>query len=159
MCAFKKSFDYKNPAPRKNINSFILFYFLFWLLIFAPFIVYIQTTIILYKEPVVGFIVYFAVSWLYFIINAIPLLALVKRRLIDIVPSKANLIFWSYLAVEIVRISIVIAFITFFLLFMNTIKINLHHMVIFFAIGVINQILSFLVLAFYIFLMAKKGNL
>ena len=156
--SFKKSFDYKNPSPRKELNSFILFYFLFWMLIFIPFMFSnVYTTMVLNKTPEINFIIYLAVSWLFFIIHAFPLLGLVKRRLIDITNKNANLIFGGYIVVEIIRISIVIAFIFLFAAFFKTVE--LQNIFLYIAIGLVNQLLSASVLAFYIFLMVKKGNL
>ena len=156
--SFKKSFDYKNPSPRKELNFFILFYFLFWMLIFIPFMFSnVYTTMVLNKTPEINFIIYLTVSWLFFIIHAFPLLGLVKRRLIDITNKNANLIFGGYIVVEIIRISIVIAFIFLFAAFFKIVE--LQNIFLYIAIGLVNQLLSASVLAFYIFLMVKKGNL
>ena len=93
------------------------------MLIFIPFMFSnVYTTMVLNKTPEINFIIYLAVSWLFFIIHAFPLLGLVKRRLIDITNKNANLIFGGYIVVEIIRISIVIAFIFLFAAFFKTVN-------------------------------------
>ena len=148
--AYKNFKDYHSPSKRNELNWFILFYLIFWMIIFIPFMIITPLFVVIYKSPLIMFGILFVVGWIYFIVHAIPLLALVKRRLIDIIPTKANLIFWSFITFEVIRISISL----FFMVVLCLLK-EFH--IWYILIGVINQVLSTITIGFMIFLMAKKG--
>ena len=103
------------------------------------------------------------VGWIFYLVHIVPLLALIKRRLIDIFSQKASLIFRIYVAIEIIRLLITLGYPigVYFLQNVITTSENLPvaSLVVIWIIGLINNALSFLVLAFYIFLMVKQGNI
>lgn len=150
--AFKNFTDYRSPAIRKEYNFFLLFYFLFYILIFIGLMVSLPFLIVKNQSPESGFIYFTIASWTFFLIHALPTLALVKRRLIDITPKNANLIFWIYFDIEVVRLSIIIPFTV--SLYKSTPEFHIWYI----AAAILNQFLCTLVMAFHIFLMVKKGN-
>ena len=166
--AFKRFKDYHTPSPRKEFNFFILFYFVFWLVIFIPMmmVVFYQAMSSMTEENFnyLKLIIPFGlVGWIFYLVHIVPLLALIKRRLIDIFSQKASLIFRIYVAIEIIRLLITLGYPigVYFLQNVITTSENLPvaSLVVIWIIGLINNALSFLVLAFYIFLMVKQGNI
>ena len=166
--AFKNFKDYHTPAPRKELNFFILFYFIFWLIIFIPMMVvgfyHAMSSMMEDNFDYLKLLIPFGVvGWVFYLVHIVPLLALIKRRLIDIFSQKAGLIFWIYATIEIIRllISLVYPFAVYFLqnIVMTSENLPVANLVVIWIIGLINNALSFLVLAFYIFLMVKQGNI
>ena len=150
--AFKNSFNYKDMAKRKEFNFFILFYILFWMILFIPFMFGMPIVTMLNNiNPIIPFGGFAIVSWIFFIVHAFPFLALIKRRIIDITPSKANLIFWIFITLEIIRIFISISFMV--ILYTNQGQFHIWYI----FIGLVNQALCTISLGFIIFLMVKKG--
>jgi hypothetical protein len=104
-----------------------------------------------------------AIGWIFYLVHALPMFALIKRRLIDIFSQKAGLIFRIYLTIEIIRLLISLGYPFVLYSFQNVVvtseNLPITTFVCFWIIGLINNILSFLMLAFYIFLMVKQGNI
>ena len=166
--AFKYFRDYHTPAPRKDFNFFILFYFIFWLIIFIPMMMvgfyHAVSTMMEGKFEYLNLLIPFmVVGWIFYLVHAVPLLALIKRRLIDIFSQKAGLIFWIYVTIEIIRLLITLGYPlgVYFLknMFMTSESLPVANLVVIWIIGLINNIISFLMIAFYIFLMVKQGNI
>lgn len=166
--AFKNFRDYHTPAPRKEFNFFILFYFIFWLVIFIPMMMvgfyHAVSTMMGGKFEYLNLLIPFmVVGWIFYLVHVVPLLALIKRRLIDIFSQKAGLIFWIYVTIEIIRLLITLGYPlgVYFLknMFMTSESLPVANLVIIWIIGLINNIISFLMIAFYIFLMVKQGNI
>ena len=161
--AFKHIKNYHNPASRKEFNFFILFYFIFWLIIFIPCLIASPFFIINVERFFVYLTFSMAVGWLIYLVHALPLLALIKRRLIDVLPQKANRIFWIYLTLELIRI-IVTAIYPFVIFSFKDIILAgngfpVSKFIIVWVFGLINNFFSIIVLCFYIFLMVKQGNI
>ena len=159
--AFKRIKDYHNPAPRKEFNFFILFYFIFWILLISPIMILSMPSIM--EKGMQGGGVFVVVSQIFGIAHLFPLLALVKRRLIDITPPKAKSIWWIYFTLTIVMCltSYMYAFIVppQDMLMMTNNNISLTRIIITLILMLINNGLSFALLVFYIFLMVKQGNI
>ena len=166
--AFKNFRDYHNPAPRKEFNFFILFFFIFSLIMCASMMVisifYLVTAI---ENGISEFfkliILWTIIGLVFYLVHAVPLFALIKRRLIDIIPSKANLIFWIFLTVEIIRILISLAMPFLVYSIQNTImtsnNLPVMNFVSIWFLGLISNVFAMLMFLFYIFLMVKQGNI
>lgn len=166
--AFKRFKDYHTPSPRKEFNFFILFYVIFWLVIFIPMImagVYLSMSSMLDGESnYLKFLIPFSlIGWMFYLVHAVPMFALIKRRLVDIFSQKAGLIFGIYLTIEIIRLLISLGYPFFLYSLLDVVvaseNLPIAILVSLWIIGLINNIFSFLVLAFYIFLMVKRGNI
>jgi uncharacterized membrane protein YhaH (DUF805 family) len=166
--AFERIKDYHNPAPRKEFYFFILFYLVFWLVIFIPMMMvvfyYGMSSMMEKNFDYLKLMIPFSlVCWIFYFVHAFPLFALIKRRLIDIIPLKANLIFGIFLTLEIIRLSIslIFPFITYSI--QKTImaggNLPITSFLCTWILGLINNIFAMLTFVFYIFLMVKQGNI
>ena len=157
--AFKKITDYHTPAPRKEFNVFILFYFVLRLLIIFLLVVSSLSTQGVNStstNPLITFlqIIYF--------IHLFPLVALVKRRLLDVNPVNAGSVFVYYLVVIIAMFVIggIIRIMTpaqsMVIGVSNFSVSNILSVVLF---SLFKGVLGLILLVFYVFLMQKQGNI
>lgn len=163
--AFRKVRDYSNITTRKEYNFFILCFFLIYMLmagILFPIFIYVSISEP-NKSPLFFSNAFGAVSWIVCLIHALPALALIKRRLNDIFPIKSGVIFRIFFTFEIIRILLSL------ILYSNmssllplaltsnnvTLSPNIVTVILMFLL---NQLLCYISLGFYIFLMVKKGK-
>lgn len=92
---FKNIADYHNPARRSELNYFILMQLIVNVLLMILTAVLYTVLTIRGIDPnsakVLTILPFFVIT---FLMTSIPELALIKRRLIDITPNRANLLFW-----------------------------------------------------------------
>ena len=94
ISAFKNLKDYQGVATRKEFNLFILFFFLIYMLFgFLSFMTIPFSIISNPNQVPEGYGIFTIVIWSVFIIHLLPGLALIKRRLNDITPTKSSIIF------------------------------------------------------------------
>ncbi|MBR6722269.1 DUF805 domain-containing protein [bacterium] len=161
--AFKNFKDYQSFATRKEFNFFILFFLLIYMFFGILSFATIPFSIISNPNQAPDIFAYFPIlSWGIFIIHLLPGLALIKRRLNDITPTKSNIIFRIFFGFEVFRICTGIflstkisAFQTVALSNADVIPPSFTYLIIF---SLFNMLLNYICIGFYIFLMAKKGK-
>ena len=161
--AFGKFRDYQNFATRKEFNLFILFFFLIYMFFGFLSFMTIPFSIISNPDQAPDIFVYFPfLSWGLFLIHLLPGLALIKRRLNDITPTKSNIIFRIFFGFEVFRICAGIFLSTKISVFQTVALSNataippsFTYLIIF---ALFNMLLNYICIGFYIFLMAKKGK-
>ncbi len=153
LLAFKNIFNYKDSAKRQEINWFILFMMLFWiLLIFITFGLGISLAITGRDAlmPIL-FGTVFIIACTYLLAHIIPLISLVRRRFNCIAQSKSKLLFSIWVTIWFIQFLICNAM--FFLVKGSTGNINPLHIL---PLAFVGQICGFLVIGTVIFLMIRE---
>ena len=154
--AFKNFKDYQSFATRKEFNFFILFFLLIYMLFGILSFATIPFSIISNPNQAPDIFVYFPIlSWGIFIIHLLPGLALIKRRLNDITPTKSSIIFRLFLIFEIIGICTSSLFQTVVSSNAEVLSPSFIHLILFLLFYLL---LSSVGTGFFIFLMAKKGK-
>lgn len=155
--AFRKFKDYQGYATRKEFNFFILFFFILYMIVcfiagaFTPFLIISKVAIDNIFYIVMGII------WICFLIHCFPGLALIKRRLNDIIPAKSNIIFRLFFTFELVRL--LIGLILGSNMFQHAIKTTIPDFnALYFILALLIFCMNWICLGFYVFLMVKKGK-
>ena len=110
--AYKKIFDYKSKSRRKDFNYFILCFICISLLLVVFFnLIYLYIVPMIYTGASIStpqitdiqFDLFIKkISFWFGIINAVPLLALIKRRINDINENKSKIYFISLIIIYII---------------------------------------------------------
>ena len=105
LLAFKNIFNYKDSANRQELNWFILFMSIFWILFgIVSFGAIVSLAISGKDANIPAFIgIIFAVGCTYLIVHAIPLFSLIRRRFNQIAPSKSKLFFTIWLTILFIQ--------------------------------------------------------
>lgn len=156
--AFGKFRDYQNIATRKEFNYFILFFFIFYMIIGVIAGLITPIFIISKINPADITLMITLPMWIYSIIHLLPLLALVKRRLNDITPTKSSIIFRLFLIFEIIGICTSSFFQTVVSSNTEVLSPSFIHLILFLLFLLFYLLLSSVSTGFFIFLMAKKGK-
>ena len=144
------------PSCRKELNYFLLAYMALWMLVlFVLIIVDSMLTVIIENGAIKIAVISSIFCLLFHILHIIPLFTLMKRRLIDVVPSKANLIFLSILLMYLIQISAPIIFIT----NIENIISNPEITIVYIPYILFSILCGWAMFGTLIFLMCKKGNL
>lgn len=108
LLAFRNIFDYKNTAERKELNWFILFMFIFWMLSGIFFIGCCISIAVLGKGDIIPVLIFafFIYAVIYLLGHGLPLISLVKRRFNFITPEKSRIFFGSWLGVWAIQLCI-----------------------------------------------------
>ena len=152
---FGRSFDFSTPSSRKELNYFMLPYFIFWFLVCLISIITTSVLTVIVKDLPKLFLYEGIILVAFNIIHLIPLLALIRRRLNDIVPNKAKLIFSGVLLCYLIQLSVpVILFTQKTVIADNPVKF-----LTFIPYVICAQLCALLVTGTVIYLMCKKGEL
>ena len=145
--AFKQITNYSETAKRKEFN------FVFWFIyLFLTIVLTVAISFFITKAQEYIFWIIMGLGALYHIVHQFPLLALIKRRMNDIMPDASKLYFRDYLAVFAAQI------ITYFVLAkMVTSSANSLSLQIVLT-AIFMQLCSILLLLTWIYLMVKKGK-
>lgn len=151
--AFKQIPNYAGTAKRKEFNFFFLCYFVFWFIyLLLTVVLTVAISFFITKAQEYIFWIIMGLGALYHIIHQFPLLALIKRRMNDIMPDASKLYFRDYLTVFAAQL------VTYFALtkMVTSSAKGLTLQIILTAIFM--QLCSILLLLTWIFLMVKKGK-
>ena len=161
--AFKNFKDYTTPAPRKEFNFFIMFYFIFWMIIFIPLTIYNSYFIIAAGNTSGNLVMTSVIGWIFFLIHIAPMLALIKRRLIDINPERADLLFWIFVVIQAIVMIISLTYLSEMQSVQQPImsgsNIEYSRVLVLMFVSFINFITSVALIIFYIYLMTKQSDL
>ena len=153
LLAFKNIFNYKDSANRQELNWFILFMVVFWILLFF---IILGTGITLaftnnFRLLPVVFGAMFIVACIYLLAHTIPLISLIRRRFNCIAPSKSKLFFSIWATIWFIQFLICNAM--FFLIKGSLGNINPLY---FLPLAFVGQICGLLVIGTVIFLMIRE---
>ncbi len=151
--AFKQIPNYTGTAKRKEFNFFFLCYFVFWFIyLLLTIVLTVAISFFIPQAQEYIFWIIMGLGALYHIVHQFPLLALIKRRMKDIMPNNSKLYFRGYLTVFVAQI------VTYFALtkMITSSAKGLTLQIILTAIFM--QLCSILLLLTWIFLMVKKGK-
>lgn len=153
LLAFKNIFDYKNIAERKELNWFILFMFIGWLLSVMFFIGCVILIAVSGNDNTIPvlFFAFFIYAGIYLLLHGLTLASLVKRRFNLIAPKKSRIFFGSWLGVWVVQLIIDIDI---FLTLKNSLN-NINPLIIL-PLAFIAQICALLMISTIIFLMVRQ---
>lgn len=153
---FRRMIDFSSSSCRKELNYFFLSYFVIWI-IFAFVILVADSMLAVIIQS--GMFNLFGISGatclIFHIIHLVPLFALMRRRLNDIIPAKSGLIFLSLVLLYLIQISAPIMFI----LNIGNISANPERIIIYMPYMLFSVICGWVVIGTLIFLMCKKGAL
>ena len=149
--AFKQITNYSETAKRKEFNFFFLCYFVFWFIyLLLTIVLTVAISFFITKEYI--FWIIMGLGALYHIVHQFPLLALIKRRMNDIMPDASKLYFRDYLTVFAAQIITYFALTKMVTSSANSLSLQIVLTAIFM------QLCSILLLLTWIYLMVKKGK-
>ena len=151
LLAFKNIFNFKDSANRQELNWFILFIIVFWLLLFFLTFGTCVTLVVTGKTTFIPIIfgAMFIIACIYLLAHIIPLISLVRRRFNNIAPSKGKFLFSVWATIWFIQFLICNAM--FFL-----VKGSMGNIMHILPLAFIGQICGFLVIGTVIFLMFRE---
>ena len=155
---FTNMADYHSPARRSELNYFVLMQIIINIaLIILSAIIYTVLTLRGIDRNSAA-VLTSPMFLLIFLITNIPLMALIKRRLIDVIPNRANLLFWIMFAAFVISTACQVAgFFTLVEIFAGNFSSILF--LKYFILCIINFIFTITYTIGFITLMCKKGNI
>lgn len=151
--AFKQIPNYSGTAKRKEFNFFFLCYFAFWFIyLLLTIVLTVVISIIIPQAQEHIFWIIMGFGALYHIVHQFPLLALIKRRMNDIMPNSSKLYFRGYLTVFVAQL------VTYFALTKMVTSSAKGLTLLIILTAIFMQFCSILLLLTWIYLMVKKGN-
>lgn len=153
LLAFKNIFNYKDSANRQELNWFVLFIIVFWILLFFITFGTCVTLAVTGKDTFIPmmFGAAFIIACIYLLAHIIPLISLVRRRFNNIALSKGKLFFSIWATIWFIQFLICTAM--FFLVKGSMGNINPLHIL---PLAFIGQICGFFVIGIIIFLMIRE---
>ena len=105
LAAFKNIFDYKSTAQRAELNWFMLFMTIFWMILVILLMTSCMVFAIIDKETLIPlfFAIFFGFAGVYFICHVLPLISLIKRRFNMITPSKSGIFFGVWASIWFIQ--------------------------------------------------------
>lgn len=151
---FRNIFDYRNIAERKELNWFILFMIIFWILSGMFFALCCISIAAFGKDSIIPvlFFAFFIYAGIYFIVHGLPLVSLVKRRFNLIAPRKAGICWGIWLGIWVIQLTICIS------MFLRIAMGDITPLTIL-PLALISQICGFLVLCILVFLMIRQKTI
>lgn len=151
--AFKQITNYSETAKRKEFNFFFLCYFIFWFIyLLLTIVLTVAISFFITKAQAYIFWIIMVLGALYHIVHQFPLLALIKRRMNDVMPDASKLYFRDYLTVFAAQIITYFALTKMVTSSANSLSLQIVLTAIFM------QLCSILLLLTWIYLMIKKGK-
>lgn len=153
LSAFKNIFNYKSGAKRAELNWFILFMTIFWMIL----VIFLMTSCIIFaitdKETLIPrfFGVFLGFAGVYFICHALPLISLIKRRFNTITPTKSGTFFGIWASIWFIQFVICTSM---FLIAINF-QYNTNPLILF-PLALIGQACGLVVIITVIFLMIRE---
>ena len=161
--AFKKSFDYSNPATRSELNYFILIFTIFYFLFFIVGMIFIIGSIASGPDNIeFAFKFFMGIIMVYSLAHILPSLAIICRRTKDIFGPNSSIYFGIYIVVWVTQVC---CWLSSFIVTGRSIFTPMaaaptpETFLLSICLGLVSQICGLLMLAYMIFLMCKKGNL
>lgn len=153
LLAFKNIFNYKDISNRQELNWFVLFIIVFWILLFFITFGTCVTLAVTGKDTFIPimFGTVFIIACIYLLAHIIPLISLVRRRFNNIALSKGKLFFSIWATIWFIQF--LICNTVFFLVKGSMGNINPLHIL---PLAFIGQICGFLVIGTVIFLMIRE---
>ena len=160
LMGFRNTFNYRDASCRSELNYFILFFSVVYIVgLFLGMYVTIFTAVLKPQMAPILFGVMFGIIFLYCIAHFLPYIALIYRRIKDIFDKKSRMVFSILIFVWLLQMVCVIPSYCFMFSMNNSVQPTPQLMLGIFLPVIFAQILSWVVIGFIIFLMAKKGNL
>ena len=160
ILAFKKCFDYKSPAIRSELNYFILVFSVIYLFLLFIGFGYIIASIMQNPEYISNhFNIFMVFAYIFCLINLLPSLSIIYRRMLDIFADRAKLFYSGYIVLWLIQILCSV----FVFIKMNSFAISnqtppIELIMYSVILSLVGQISGLIMLAAIIFLMCKKGN-
>lgn len=152
---FGRILDFSSPSSRKEINYFVLSYFVFWVILCVISIV-CTSLLSVFVNNIPKLFLYEGILLVgYNLIHILPLLTLMRRRLNDIIPQKAKLIFSGIVLCYLIQISGPVIIFTQKTALVN----NPEKFLIFIPYIIFEQLCAIVVMGSLLYLMWKKGAL